>query len=262
MIHLRIEENGLTIEERKCCEEIRILSKHFLDGQGEIAICDSQRDVDEFLRHGIPVLGFERAGFNHLTGISYIVTDLSAVTMTFLIHVHHRFYGIPLEILETERTIVREFGLGDLDALYRLYEKPHMTDFVEGLYPYEEEADYQRRYIREVYGYYEYGMWLVLDKESGEVIGRAGIESKNDGILPGVELGYMIDPIFQGRGIAYEVCEAILEFARDEFAIREFYCRIHPDNVASIRLANKLGFHRLFHRIDQNGEELYILSLE
>ena len=80
----------------------------------------------------------------------------------------------------------RELTLSDLPALYELYAKPGMTAFVEPLYDYETELEYQKASIENRYGFYEYGMWLVLSRETGKLIGRAGLEHD--------ELGYMIAP--------------------------------------------------------------------
>ena len=53
---------------------------------------------------------------------------------------------------ETDRCLIRELSLSDLPALYELYDKPGMTDFVEPLYDYETELEYQKAYIENMYG--------------------------------------------------------------------------------------------------------------
>ena len=78
-----------------------------------------------------------------------------------------------------------------------------MTDFVEPLYDYETELEYQKAYIENMYGFYEYGMWLVLSRETGKLIGRAGLEHD--------ELGYMIAPELWNQGYATEVCRFIID---------------------------------------------------
>ena len=44
--------------------------------------------------------------------------------------------------------------------------------------PYEEEKEFQRAYIENMYRYFGYGLWLVFSKETGELIGRAGLEHR------------------------------------------------------------------------------------
>ena len=70
--------------------------------------------------------------------------------------------------------MVKEFSMDYLDALFELYEGEGMTEYIEPLYPYEQEKEYQQAYIRHMYGFYGYGMWIVCDKNPGALIGRAG----------------------------------------------------------------------------------------
>ena len=116
---------------------------------------------------------------------------------------------------------------------------------------YQEELEYEKAYIRHMYGYYGYGTWLVFHRESGQLIGRAGLENKdytNGGrtvTFSGqteLELGYIIAPEYQGQGYATEVCRAIIEFAINETEFDRINCLIDAENTASVNLAKKLGF--------------------
>jgi RimJ/RimL family protein N-acetyltransferase len=139
---------------------------------------------------------------------------------------------------------VKEFSMDYLNDLFALYEEPGMTDHMEGLYPYEKEREYEQAYIDNMYRFYGYGMWIVIEKETGKLIGRAGVEHRED--LGGeLELGYAISAAYQGKGYAMEVCSAILAYARDELGFREICCLIEPDNERSISFAGKLGFKLL-----------------
>lgn len=167
-------------------------------------------------------------------GTRYAVESLAELDIEYLERVRRRYNHIPWDIGETERCLIRELSLSDLPALYELYAKPGMTDYVEPLYDYETEIEYQKAYIENMYGFYEYGMWLVFSKETGKLIGRAGLEHD--------ELGYMIAPELQNRGYATEVCRFIIDYARENTDFEELYCRIDERNEASVRLAKKLGF--------------------
>lgn len=166
----------------------------------------------------------------------YAVESLAELDIEYLERVRRRYNHIPWDIGETERCLIRELSLSDLPALYELYDKPGMTDYVEPLYDYETEFEYQKAYIENMYGFYEYGMWLVFSKETGELIGRAGLEHN--------EMGYMIAPELWNRGYATEVCRFIIDYARENTDFEELYCRIDERNEASVRLAKKLGFVR------------------
>lgn len=169
-------------------------------------------------------------------GTRYAVESLAELDIEYLERVRRRYNHIPWDIGETDRCLIRELSLSDLPALYELYAKPGMTDYVEPLYDYETELEYQKAYIENMYGFYEYGMWLVFSKETGKLIGRAGLEHD--------ELGYMIAPEFWNMGYATEVCRFIIDYARENTDFEKLYCRIDERNEASVRLAKKLGFVR------------------
>lgn len=180
-------------------------------------------------------------------GISYenawmVVEGLEEVDATFLERVYRRERHLPWEILETSRCYVRELTISDLPALYALYAKPGVTDFMEDLYPLEEEEAYEKSYIENIYRYYGYGMWLVFEKQTNRLIGRAGIEPREYGEEFANELGYMIDPDYQNRGYATEVCQAIITYAKKELELGQLNCLIDPQNKASIAFIFKLGF--------------------
>lgn len=182
-------------------------------------------------------------------GTRYAVESLAELEIEYLERVRRRYNHIPWDIGETDRCLIRELSLSDLPALYELYDKPGMTDFVEPLYDYETELEYQKAYIENMYGFYEYGMWLVFSKETGKLIGRAGLEHN--------EMGYMIAPELWNQGYATEVCRFIIEYARKNTDFEELYCRIDERNTASVRLAKKLGFTNSGHMDDDINASIY-----
>ena len=131
-----------------------------------------------------------------------------------------------------------------LDDLFELYAGEGLTDYMESLRPYEQEREYQQAYIDNMYRFYGYGMWIVCDKETGELIGRAGIEhiACNGELSEKFQLGYAIGVPYQGQGYATEVCRAMIDYARTELELPSLCCLIEEKNEKSIGLAQKLGF--------------------
>lgn len=163
------------------------------------------------------------------------------IGLKFLQHVYERHHHLPWTILETKRCIVKEFSMEYLDDLFALYAGEGMTDYIEPLYPYEQEKEYQRAYIAHMYGFYGYGMWIVCEKKTGKLIGRAGIEHREE--LGGeLELGYAIGVPYQRQGYATEVCRAILDYAKEELESGTMNCLIEEGNVVSEHFAGTLGF--------------------
>lgn len=199
------------------------------------SLLDLARDVD------VPAIAYQKPETDTFLHADMVVEGFEEVGMTFLQRVYERHFNIPWTILETKRCIVRELELSDMDDLFSMYAEPGMTDYMEGLYEYEEELEYQKAYIENMYRFYGYGMWLVFEKKTGTLIGRAGVEHREE--LNGeMELGYAIRTSFQHQGYAYEVCQAIVQYAGEELQAHLLHCLIEKGNVISEKLAVKLGF--------------------
>ena len=179
------------------------------------------------------------------SGVDMIVEGLEEVDVNFLEKVYQRYHHIPWKIAETERCVIRELSLDDLDALFELYGDEEIVKYTENLYPYEEERDFQVAYINNMYRFYGYGMWLVFSKETGELIGRAGLEHREYNGETELELGYVIGTKFQRQGYATEVCQRILGIAKEMTDFPRINCLIESENEASIRLVEKMGFSHL-----------------
>lgn len=163
------------------------------------------------------------------------------IGLAFLVQVYKRHHGLPWTILETKRCVVKEFSMDYLDDLFVLYAGEGMTDYIEPLYPYEQERAYQEAYIKNMYDFYGYGMWIVCDKITGKLIGRAGLEHREE-LGSQLELGYAIAVPYQRQGYAKEVCRAILSYADKELGQLSVCCLIEEGNDISENLAKKLGF--------------------
>jgi RimJ/RimL family protein N-acetyltransferase len=194
-------------------------------------------------------------------GAWMVVEGFAEADYDFLNKCYQRAHNLPWDILETERCRVREFSMEDMDALFELYAQPGVTDYMEGLYERDEEARYEQAYIENMYRYYGYGMWLVVKKDTGEIIGRAGLEHRDYNGDTELEMGYLIAPSEQRKGYATEVCRALVGYAREYLDFPRINCLIQEDNDVSKHLAERLGF-TFFEKMDVNGQKMerYILS--
>ncbi len=192
----------------------------------------------------IAVLGYvnPRIPRQKFSGVGVLVESFEEVDFLFLEHVYQRKHGIPWTVIETRRCLLREMTLDDLDDLYQLYQGESITRHMEGLYERKKEEEYTEAYIRNVYRFYGYGMWLAVDKENGRLIGRAGLNQINLHGEPALEMGYIVGEEYQNQGYATELCRAILAFAQKETGFDRVQCLIHKDNRISIHLAKNLGF--------------------
>jgi len=186
-------------------------------------------------------------GMSYYGKAKYVIFNFEDIDEDYLKSVFYRKIGRPMEIFETKRLLVREMSLDDMPAYIKLYESLNQCEFVEKLYPYEEEVEFVRKYIENMYTFFGYGLWLVFLKETGELIGRVGIENREIDGRTKQEIGYLIDSKYQGQGLAYEACEATIDYAREMLELDELFACIHRDNFKSIALAEKLGF-RIYAR--------------
>jgi RimJ/RimL family protein N-acetyltransferase len=103
-----------------------------------------------------------------------------------------------------------------------------------------------------------YGQWTVIEKTSGEVIGRVGLWNPEG--WPGIELGWIIRRSRWGHGFATEAAEAALQWAWDNVDTDHIISIIPPDSLASVRVAEKIG--ERFERADtMNGASVRIYGV-
>lgn len=132
---------------------------------------------------------------------------------------------------------MRESIAQDYESFSSIYSMEGM-EYVEPLESYEQFLSY----LVNRYPFYGYGMWTITEKETGRVIGRAGLEEREVEGSVYTELGYLLSEGMRGRGIAYQVGKAILDYAKEVLYIEEIHVFIHPKNTPSKKLAEKLGF--------------------
>ena len=208
-----------------------------------LVITDEPETAACLLKDGwyVVILYHEKNRDKTFPQVRYGVEDLFLLEYRSYEEVFKRLAGLPWDILETDRLKVRESTLEDVDEFYRIYSEPSITYYMEDLYQKrEEEEAYMQAYIDQIYGFYGYGLWTILLKETGEVIGRAGLSVREGYELP--ELGFVIDSAHQNKGYAFEVCTAILAYAKEELAFDQVQALVNERNTASLRLLGRLGF--------------------
>lgn len=213
------------------------------DKSQQLLISDSKEAVNCFKQAGFFVTAFYHEGNKDVTfaEVLYAVTDVSELTYQSYDQVYRRLAGIPWDILETPRLSVRESTVEDVEAFYRIYKEPSITYYMENLFQNpEEERAYIQDYIRQMYGFYGFGMWTVIEKGTGRIIGRAGFNIREGYDLP--ELGFVIEKTYQGKGYASEACTAVLHYAKEELLFDKVQAFVEEANEASVGLLTKLGF--------------------
>ncbi len=214
-------------------------------GQGRLWIVDNGKRAQELLEQGRPVLAWlhEDNRDQDFSGVRYACENIDELDFDYLEKVYRRYTGIPWDILTTERCLIRETTKEDLDALYAIYAEPSVTRYTEGFYPErEQEEAYLEDYTENMYYFYNYGVWTICDRITGQVVGRAGFSNREGYEDP--ELGFVIAVPRQRKGYATEVCEALLRYGKEELGFERVQMLVMPENEISLHLAEKLGFRR------------------
>lgn len=148
--------------------------------------------------------------------------------------------------LRTERLWIHPVRPRDREAIARLWSSPRVTRFLSG--PRAKKA--VRRGLRDqVDSEAALDLWAVEERDTGRIVGHAGLLPKELHGEEHVEIVYVFGSRHWGKGYASEVVRALLAYAA-ELGLDEVIAMIHPDNEGSRRVASRLGFShaRTVHR--------------
>lgn len=211
--------------------------------EGLLVITDEPAMAQKLLEQKckVVILYHEQNREQSFPSVRYGIEDLFQLEYKSYEEAYRRLAGLPWEILQTEKLLVRESTLADVDEFYRIYKEPSITLYMENLYEDRDaERAYMKEYIDQIYGFYGYGLWTVILKETGQIIGRAGLSVREGYEFP--ELGFLIDAAYQRKGYGYEVCRAILQYAKEELEFEKVQALVDEKNTISLHLLEKLGF--------------------
>ncbi len=146
--------------------------------------------------------------------------------------------------LKTDRLLLREMTEADFDAIYRILgDKLTMYAYEHAFTP-QEAKDWMAKQFRN-YEKYGYGLWAVILKESGELIGQCGLTRQLCGDYGEVlEIGYLFNRNFWHHGYATEAASACKQYAFDVLGAEEVYSIIRDNNFASQHVAERNGMHK------------------
>lgn len=144
--------------------------------------------------------------------------------------------------LETERLQLKNISAEDRDFILKQFSTDAVNEYLYDAEPFQnlQEADELIEYFtrpepRTLH------RWILVLKESGEKIGTCGFHNWNRENSR-TEIGYDMQPEFWGLGYMSEALRAILTFAKDEMKVTRIDAHIYPDNLGSVKLAERHGF--------------------
>ncbi|MCR5857771.1 GNAT family N-acetyltransferase [Mesorhizobium sp. J428] len=151
-----------------------------------------------------------------------------------------------IPVIETARLVLRSLAPSDFEAYAAMWGDPVVTRYIGGT-PQTREQSWVRllRHLGmwQVMGF---GFWAVTEKETGRLVGEAGFHDLKRDVTPSLagtmETGWGFVPEVHGKGIASETVTAILAWGDGNRPGMRKTCLINPENVASVRVAEKHGF--------------------
>ncbi|WP_299598974.1 GNAT family N-acetyltransferase [uncultured Microbulbifer sp.] len=165
-------------------------------------------------------------------------------------------------LLKTERLQLRELTSSDEDAQFTLtlVNDPAFHRFIgdRGVRSLEDARNYLRRGPIAMYRDRGFGMYRVELKD-GTAIGQCGL-LKRDG-LDDVDIGFAFLPEYRGQGYAAEAAQAVMQWGKRDLGLTRIVAIATPENGASIRLLDGLGFRReRMIRLPGSTETLVLLG--
>jgi ribosomal-protein-alanine N-acetyltransferase len=135
---------------------------------------------------------------------------------------------------------MREILGNDFDFLLRMMSDPEVMRFYPRPYGEKDVRDFINR-MRTSYREDGCGLWLLVDRERGEPLGRVGLYRQHVNGVDEFEVGYMVHRPFWRRGLATEAALAVRDYAFGERKLPRVISLIRPENIPSQGVARKLG---------------------
>ena len=163
-------------------------------------------------------------------------------------------------ILETPRLILREFLPEDADRLASVISDAEAMRY----YPAAYDRSGVEQWIecnRERYARDGVGLWAMVLKESGELIGDCGIIRQMVEGESLYEIGYHLRRDLWGQGLATEAAKACREWGFEKLRVDRIISLIRPENMPSRRVAERNGM-TIWKEVDWRGLRHYVYSAE
>jgi len=163
-------------------------------------------------------------------------------------------------ILETERLRLRRLCAADAPFILGLLNQPSFIQFIgdKGVRTLDDARVYINGQI-DSYDRFGLGLYLTARKADGVPLGICGLVKRD--VLDDVDIGFAFVPQFWSQGYGLESASAVMAYAATTLGLPRVVAVTNPDNVASIKLVERLGlrFTRMV-RLAAGGPELKLFA--
>lgn len=143
-------------------------------------------------------------------------------------------------VLETERLYLREITREDFGDLCEILQDGETMYAYEGAFSDAEAREWLERQISR-YGEWGFGLWAVILKESGKMIGQCGLTMQPWKDTEALEIGYLLNRAYWHKGYAVEAATACKRYAFEVLGADEVCSIVRDTNIASQKVALRNG---------------------
>lgn len=142
--------------------------------------------------------------------------------------------------IQTKHLVLRPFTTGDVQPLFEVFSQPGVLQYFPNPQPpaidrVQRFVDFQLKHWQE----YQYGNWVICLPHEPTLIGWAGLQYLPE--TSETEVGYLLSPLHWGKGCATEAARAAIADGFSRVRLAEIIALVHPDNLASLKVAEKCG---------------------
>ena len=161
----------------------------------------------------------------------------------------------------TDRLLLRPTVVEDAEFIFRLMNTPKWIQYI---------GDRQIRTVKDAENYITnnmtpqlerlgYSNYTVIRKTDNAKIGTCGLYDREG--LEGIDLGFAFLPEYERKGYAFEASQTLVDKAQKQFGIDDLSAITVPDNRASQKLLQKLGFE-FSETVELKGSELFVYKIK
>jgi len=152
-------------------------------------------------------------------------------------------------IIETERLILREFTVNDVESVYEFNSNVELHKYTgDEIIKSKERA---KEIITDIwlkdYEKYGYGRWAVVYKPENKVIGFAGLKYLTE--INETDIGYRFLPEYWGKGLASEISNEIIKYGFNKLNLNRIIGIAMPENIGSWKVLEKIGLE--LYKVDK-----------
>ena len=146
-----------------------------------------------------------------------------------------------IETFSTDRLLAERIAKEHFGELSRMWQDPRVMEALGGVRS-EQEALAQLGMALAHWERYGFGIWILREKTTGDLVGHAGFRYCELDGWPELDLGYSLRAEFWGKGLATEIAKAVVAVGFERLGSEHITAICLPTNLASRRVLEKVGF--------------------